>query len=96
LAWNISLYLLTATLFHFVSTFSLPYMKSFLLTKFLPGLIIALVATAVAVAQPGSGGPMPGDPPVNPTPVPIDGGVSLLLAGGVAYGIKRLRDRRKA
>jgi hypothetical protein len=27
--------------------------------------------------------------------VPLDGGVSLLLAGGVAYGIKHLRSRRK-
>ncbi|MFC7671311.1 PID-CTERM protein-sorting domain-containing protein [Hymenobacter humi] len=28
--------------------------------------------------------------------MPIDGGVSLLLAGGVAFGIKQLRARRLA
>ena len=46
------------------------------------------------MAQPGSGGPGPGTPPAV-TDVPLDGGVSLLLAGGVAYGIKHLRNRRK-
>lgn len=69
-------------------------MKSFLLNNFLPSVIIVLVATAVAVAQPGSGGPLPGTTP-DPTAVPIDGGVSLLLAGGVAYGLKHLRSRRR-
>jgi hypothetical protein len=69
-------------------------MKSVLLNKFLPSLILLLGATVVAVAQ-GSGGPAPGTPPVDPTAVPIDGGVSLLLAGGVAYGLKHLRNRRR-
>lgn len=43
-------------------------------------------------AQPNSGGPQPG---AGPTGVPLDGGASLLLAGGVAYGLKRLRQRRR-
>ena len=30
------------------------------------------------------------------TPIPVDGGISLLLAAGAAYGIKKFRDRRKA
>jgi hypothetical protein len=65
-------------------------MKSFLLNTLLPTLVLALAATAVAVAQPGGGGPQPGA-----TDVPIDGGISMLLAGGVAYGVKHLRDRRR-
>jgi hypothetical protein len=69
-------------------------MKSFLLNNFLPSLFLVLAATAVAIAQPGSGGPQPGTPP-DPTEIPLDGGVSLLLAGGVAYGVKHLRDRRR-
>jgi len=28
--------------------------------------------------------------------VPLDGGASLLLASGVAFGLKKLRDRRRA
>ena len=29
-----------------------------------------------------------------PPATPIDGGLSLLLAGGAAYGIKKLKDSR--
>ena len=50
-----------------------------------------LFTAAAAVAQPGSGGPTPG---LQPTQTPIDGGVSLLLAAGGAYGLKRLRASR--
>ncbi|MDO7849879.1 hypothetical protein Q5H92_26200 [Hymenobacter sp. M29] len=54
-------------------------------------LLLALGARA----QPSSGGPGPGTPPVTPTDVPLDGGASLLLASGVAYGLRRLRQRRQ-
>ncbi len=39
-----------------------------------------------------------GDPglPTDPTPVPIDGGLSLLGAAGAAYAVRRLRAREKA
>lgn len=40
-------------------------------------------------AQPGSGGPTPG------TGVPIDGGISVLVASGAAYAVRRLRQRRR-
>lgn len=69
-------------------------MKSFLCSA--TALLALCVLTSLpALAQPGSGGPVPGTPP-DPTAVPIDGGVSLLLAGGVAFGIKQLRARRLA
>ena len=49
---------------------------------------------AAAAAQgPGSTGPQP---LAAPTGVPLDGGASLLLAGGVAYGLRKLRQRRRA
>ena len=35
------------------------------------------------------------DPGDCPTCVPIDGGLSFLLAAGVGYGIKKVRDSRK-
>ncbi|MGI4886941.1 MAG: PID-CTERM protein-sorting domain-containing protein [Janthinobacterium lividum] len=47
-----------------------------------------------ARAQPSTGGPAPTT--TDPTAVPIDGGASLLLAGGVAYGLRRLQRKRAA
>ena len=37
----------------------------------------------------------PGDPTFGDPDLPIDGGVSLLIAAGVGYGIKKYRDERK-
>lgn len=31
-----------------------------------------------------------------PAPVPIDGGASILAAAGIAYGVKKYRDMKKA
>ncbi|MCI1188462.1 hypothetical protein MON38_13620 [Hymenobacter sp. DH14] len=72
------------------------------MNSFIPTLRLFLSAAGVcllagvftpALAQgPGSGGPAPG----TPTGVPIDGGASLLLAAGAAYGLKRLRNARQA
>jgi len=33
--------------------------------------------------------------PTPPSDAPIDGGLSLLIAGGVGYGVKKLREKRK-
>ncbi|WP_035758140.1 PID-CTERM protein-sorting domain-containing protein [Hugenholtzia roseola] len=60
--------------------------------KFWISFAWALVAlTPSLLAQPGGGGP----PPVV-TAVPIDGGVTFLLAAGAAYGAKKLYDYRKS
>ncbi|WP_254244147.1 PID-CTERM protein-sorting domain-containing protein [Hymenobacter sp. BRD128] len=57
---------------------------------------LALAGAGRAVAQaPGTGGPTPQAPDA-PTAVPLDGGTSLLLAGGLAYGLRRLRRRAAA
>ncbi|MCC3160663.1 hypothetical protein LJ737_25720 [Hymenobacter sp. 15J16-1T3B] len=59
--------------------------------------LAALLLTYTAQAQtPGSGGPTPGTPAADPTAVPLDGGASLLLAGGATYALNRLRKRRQA
>ena len=50
---------------------------------------LLLFAVASSQAQP-SGGPQPA------TGVPIDGGASLLLAGGAGYIIRKLKQRRRA
>ena len=57
-------------------------------------LAVWALASAPAAAQPTTGGPTPSATSA-PTGVPIDGGASLLLAGGIAYGLKRLRARRR-
>ena len=69
-------------------------MKAFFLTRWL--LVLTLVVAlgeAVRAQAPSSGGPTPGA--LAPTAIPLDGGAALLLAGGIAYGIKHLRNRRR-
>jgi hypothetical protein len=45
------------------------------------------------VKPPGGGGPPACWPP--PCSVPIDGGISFLLAAGAAFGTKKILDQRK-
>ena len=66
-------------------------MKHFLYSAALVLAVWAL-SSAAALAQPGTGGPTPG---ANPTAIPLDGGASLLLAGGIGYAVRRLRQRRQ-
>lgn len=47
--------------------------------------VAACFATIIAFAQ----------GPPGPPATPIDGGLSLLLAGGAAYGLKKINDHRK-
>jgi hypothetical protein len=53
----------------------------------------SFINTASAFGPPG---PPTGPPPCWPPPctVPLDGGISLLIAAGVAYGGKKLYDNR--
>ena len=83
-------------LFHFNAL--LP-MKNFLtLTparkRLLAGLTFLLacsLASDTHAQAPGGGGPQPGGG--GPTTTPLDGGASLLLASGIALGLRRLRRR---
>jgi len=34
------------------------------------------------------------DPGADPDTAPIDGGLSILLASGVGYGVKKIREKR--
>lgn len=46
-------------------------------------VLVALLSATCLMAQP------------SPPATPIDGGLSLLLAAGGAYGLKKLKDSRK-
>ena len=50
--------------------------------KIIFSLSLVLCATALLAQPPG------------PPATPIDGGLGILLAGGAAYGLKKLRDHR--
>jgi hypothetical protein len=61
---------------------------------FIAATLLLAATTQQAMAQnPSTGGPQPSAP--DPTQVPIDGGASLLLASSVAYGLRKLHQRRK-
>jgi hypothetical protein len=49
---------------------------------------------AITVAKAEETLPEPFGEPSATQDVPLDGGVSLLLAGTAAYGIKRMRERK--
>jgi hypothetical protein len=51
------------------------------------------VLAMVLVAQVVLAGPS--TPPTPPTPTPIDGGLTLLIGGGIAYAAKKGYDSRK-
>jgi hypothetical protein len=59
-------------------------MRTFLVTCFL-----ALLATVLYAQDPGLPG---GDPD---TPVPIDGGLLVLLAAGIGYGASKIVKKEK-
>lgn len=50
-------------------------------------ILLFIVVPFLIFAQVGD----PGDDP----DVPIDGGLSILIAAGVGYGVKKIRDERK-
>ncbi len=52
--------------------------------------IICIVCTPVFVMAQGF------DDDVLDNPVPFDGGVSLLVAAGIGYGLKKARDKQKS
>lgn len=62
--------------------------------KYLPSLLIlALVLVATITFAQGGPPPQPGPGPPSPPAVPIDGGILALLAGGIAYGAKKLYNK---
>jgi len=63
--------------------------------KLFIAFIMLLIITATVLIVPDLASAQPPPPPSKPTQTPIDGGLGLLAAAGGAYGVKKLRDRRK-
>jgi hypothetical protein len=67
--------------------------------KFLAVFVGLLLFAMVGEAQPGGRPPGQGPPirpPGNPRPfIPIDGGISILAAAGIAYGARKVYIYRK-
>lgn len=64
--------------------------KQIIRMKWLIIFICILVPGVILAQNPGGF-----DDDVTDNPVPLDGGVSLLIAAGIGYGIKKVRDQRK-
>jgi len=68
-------------------------MKSKIIISTLLIVLVFILLPTLIYAQGG-----PGDPGGDPDPgtnVPIDGGLSVLLALGIGYGAKKVNDLRK-
>jgi hypothetical protein len=69
-------------------------MKSIVKSTKLVVFILALMSASPLFAQPPGGGQGGGGGPSSGG-APIDGGISMLVAGIAAYGAKKIRDKRK-
>ena len=75
--------------------------KAMQMKKEVPYIILVLsICSFLFIADIFAQGPPPPPPPPCPVPpcptnIPIDGGISLLIAAGVAYGSKKIHDSRK-
>ncbi len=85
-------FLLTAMLTTVISALK----RMVLMGVFILGITVAcLAAAAPPPADPGDINPDAGAGDTSSSSVPIDGGLSLLLAAGAGYGAKRLAKKRK-
>ena len=75
------------------------FLKNYLFTLLMIVLVLALPMLGNTQPAPGGGGGggVVGGNPDSTTggSVPIDGGLSLVIAAGVVYGVKKIRDYKK-
>lgn len=63
--------------------------------KILKISVLILFVLLIMWIDPGFSQGLPGLPDTPPK-APIDGGLGLLAGGGIAYAVKKLRDKKKA
>lgn len=56
---------------------------------------LPIILAVVMLTIPGLLMAQPEEPPDNVDDVPFDGGVSLLVAAGIGYGLKKAYDKKK-
>lgn len=61
--------------------------------KYILGISICLYLQLLPCSSVRAGAPSFGDN--DPEGTPIDGGISMLVAAGVGYGVKKLNDKKK-
>ncbi len=59
-------------------------------------LVISMIAVPTFLMAQIAPPPPPGDGENNTQDVPFDGGVSLLVAAGLGYGLKKVYDKDKS
>lgn len=59
-------------------------------------ILVALAPLSTYAQDPNCPPDCPGNPGCPPNCVPIDGGLSLLIAAGIGLGAKKAYDRKKA
>lgn len=57
--------------------------------------IMIIINTLVLLLLPVIVQAQPPEFPIGPGSAPVDGGLSLLLAGGIGYGIKKIREKSR-
>ena len=68
-------------------------MKQYLKWTLMLSLLMIVFCLLPSLVHAQAGAPDPGgDPDVT---VPVDGGLSILAAAGVAYGVKKIKEFRK-
>jgi hypothetical protein len=71
----------------------LPNMKKMIAIKCLRILLVLVLLCTIIFTEGYAQGP--DDPSENDPAIPADGGIGLLLAAGVAYGIRKYRSPRR-
>ena len=58
-------------------------------------MIVMVLCVGISRAQGPNSGSISTNPDSTTSPVPVDGGLSIVLAASLGYGVKKIREQRK-